>query len=174
MRIISTLNHVINLFNLGFPFHLLFPTIFSAYANLAARSLCMPFLTIINTQEWHLSSHVSHNLPANRHAHTLIVKWMCNLFFVKTHTTFRISKEKKIANRHVFLIHWQVLYVTRVLLCGLYFYITARFISPTILQLIFVTILTQAHLLRGVVEVHVITEPASVYPCIPKSSCVQQ
>lgn len=46
--------------------------------------------------------------------------------------------------------------------------------SSTTLQLIFVAILTQAHLLLGVAEEHVITEPASVYPCIPKSSCVQQ
>lgn len=36
------------------------------------------------------------------------------------------------------------------------------------------TIVTQAHRLFSVVEEHVITEPATVYPCIPKSSCVQQ
>lgn len=109
------------IFDLGVLIHLPFPPIFSAYANLTA-CLCMPFLTIINTQEWHLSFHVSHGVLANRDTRTpSIVKRMCDLFSIKDSWQYncqnrRREDNKKPANRHIFLINWQALYVTRVLL----------------------------------------------------------
>lgn len=88
------------IFDLGVLIHLPFSPIFSAYANLTA-CLCMPFLTIINTQEWHLSFHVSPGVLANRDTRTPQLSSECVIcFLLKIHgnITVKIGDGKIIKN----------------------------------------------------------------------------